>query len=408
MFLRDQHPLHPFVLGKYTFTMANLGVIVFFIVSGYLVTGSWLSAPSLRVFAEKRARRLYPGLGLTTLIAALILGPLVTSASGYFLKPAMWAYVVRNLLIFPYDYRLPGVFAHNPHHEVNGVLWTLGLEVLAYIVLALVARYLSVQNLRYVVGLAALCYVGSWPILVEHVAGGRFDSAAIHGQLLACFFTGAAIRIARRPITVPVALLACAALVALHFSGSWATIIAFPALAVVIIFAGTRQLAWTSVITRLGDPSYGMYIYTFMVQQLLIRAGYGAWPNWRFVVVSEVAGLAAGYLSWHLLEKRVVAGKRKPASVPVSSRHRRSERHRPSHNAGYRPFHKLQREVSRADTCRVRNRRRWNPRRAHLRRRARGDHLSAAPPSRTSASDSLARMITGASRLLERQRLDRT
>src|SRR5439155_21527073 len=56
-----------------------VGVFVFFVISGYLVTESWCRHPLPAGFALRRALRIYPGLLVNVLVCALLLGPLVSA-----------------------------------------------------------------------------------------------------------------------------------------------------------------------------------------------------------------------------------------------------------------------------------------------------------------------------------------
>src|SRR6202140_773674 len=55
-----------------------VGVFVFFIISGYLVTESWCRSPMPGRFALRRGLRIYPGLLVNVAICAFLIGPLVT------------------------------------------------------------------------------------------------------------------------------------------------------------------------------------------------------------------------------------------------------------------------------------------------------------------------------------------
>lgn len=85
-----------------------------------------------------------------------------------------------------------------------------------------------------------------------------------------------------------------------------------------LVFAATlimaaQRVPWGSCVTeRLGDLSYGMYFFAFPAQQIM--AALGAPRGWGFsthlcLSLGVTSGLA--YLSWHLLEKRVLAFKPK-------------------------------------------------------------------------------------------------
>lgn len=66
--------------------------------------------------------------------------------------------------------------------------------------------------------------------------------------------------------------------------------------------AGRGQLT-----QRVGDLSYGLYIFAFPVQQSLAQAGQGL--NWSFGLsfgLSLFATAALAWISWHLIEKRAL------------------------------------------------------------------------------------------------------
>ena len=53
---------------------------------------------------------------------------------------------------------------------------------------------------------------------------------------------------------------------------------------------------------RWGDPSYGIYIFAFPVQQVLYHLGAARTPAAMFALAAPLA-IAIGYLSWHLVER---------------------------------------------------------------------------------------------------------
>jgi peptidoglycan/LPS O-acetylase OafA/YrhL len=67
-------------LSKYI-SLGGLGLAIFFIISGYLITKSWVEHPSAFRFLSSRFLRIIPGLFVVTLLSILVLGPLVTNLS---------------------------------------------------------------------------------------------------------------------------------------------------------------------------------------------------------------------------------------------------------------------------------------------------------------------------------------
>jgi peptidoglycan/LPS O-acetylase OafA/YrhL len=131
-----------------------VGAEIFFVISGFLVTRSWIGDPSFRRYIGKRARRIFPGLICAVLVTAFVFGPIFSSSSpaAFLGSSAPLTYVISNVSLFPH-YVLATVFASNPDHVANGSLWTLPVEVRAYILLGLLSLGLLRRN---AIGAAAM------------------------------------------------------------------------------------------------------------------------------------------------------------------------------------------------------------------------------------------------------------
>ena len=158
---------HPIKFEDHYFTYGRLGVMAFFAISGYLICGSWLSDPDLGRFAKKRFRRIYPALFVMVMLVGVAVGPLVSVSANYFAEPRAYTFVVRNLLVLPFQESLPGVFTNNPVHAVNGVLWTLGLEILAYAVIATLGVTGLLRRGWVLPALAGCLWIVGWPWFLE-------------------------------------------------------------------------------------------------------------------------------------------------------------------------------------------------------------------------------------------------
>jgi peptidoglycan/LPS O-acetylase OafA/YrhL len=115
----------------------RFAVVIFFAISGFLVTPSLVRDANVVNYAVHRAVRIFPGLIVNVLLTMLLLGPFLTtqSLSSYFSDPDLYLYA-KNMLTLMVRY-LPGVVAHDGGPLiVNGALWTLHFEVLCYVALA--------------------------------------------------------------------------------------------------------------------------------------------------------------------------------------------------------------------------------------------------------------------------------
>jgi peptidoglycan/LPS O-acetylase OafA/YrhL len=86
-----------------------------------------------------------------------------------------------------------------------------------------------------------------------------------------------------------------------------AALIAVPILAVLalpyfIVYVGTRPSQLGRTVHRFGDPSYGIYIYAFPVQQTLVLTAAATSNPWLIFAASIALVVPLGYLSWHLVE----------------------------------------------------------------------------------------------------------
>ncbi len=96
-------------------TGGSIAVTVFFVMSGALVTSSFLRARSPAAFVAFRALRILPALWFLLAVLAFVVGPLVFSESvgRYLASPELNVFVARNM-VFLHTENLPGVSAGNP------------------------------------------------------------------------------------------------------------------------------------------------------------------------------------------------------------------------------------------------------------------------------------------------------
>lgn len=265
----------------------SLGVGIFFVISGFLVAGSQARDPHPATFLAKRALRILPGLLAALVLTAFVLGPLVTTLSllAYLSDPAPYGYVLKNLALFPVTYALPGVFLAAPvAGVVNGSLWTLRLEVSAYLGLTVLAPLRRAMPLA----LESLTALAAIAAIALHAAGldARGDLyrigylAALNGFL---FLAGASLQANG---TRPTAMGALAALVFL-VTPAW-----FLAVPLAAVWLGQRPLRKPP-----GDLSYGLYIYSFPLQQWLVT------QHQLSLLTSLAVTLPFAALSWVLVEK---------------------------------------------------------------------------------------------------------
>lgn len=279
-----------------------LGVGVFFVISGYLVTGSLQRSAGVGDYVRKRLLRIEPALIVSLLITAFVVGAMVTSLplGEYLRRPEVYLYVLRNALLYPVTYDLPGVFTHNPIAAVNPSLWTLRLEFTCYLGLAALGvmkllRLWIVLVLASVAALAVAALTFLWPQAMATDAGRMALVGAQYGFL---FLAGAALWLHGRSPPMWALLSASFLITPLWILG----------LPVAVILLGRLRGP------RLpADISYGLYIYACPVQQVLAMSGpVGIWPSLLITTPLAVA-------SWFLIEKPVLRLKTVRAAPAASA-----------------------------------------------------------------------------------------
>jgi peptidoglycan/LPS O-acetylase OafA/YrhL len=303
-------------------SVGTFALKIFFTISGYLVAQSWLRDPNLWRYLYRRALRVLPGLTAVTLVSAFVIGPLATRlpAGEYFRHPGTWRYL-ENIGLY-INYFLPGVFETNTYpNAVNGSIWSLPVEGAAYLLTPIL---LALSGPRLRGPLALVLAVG-----VAAFAVWRTQIAPLDHQVV--FY---AVDVSAALTLMPFYAIGLAA-AQFDVARILNIYVAFLGLLVIAVFAGSQAVCEVLVICALPyatlafgtgpslrllpadlDLSYGIFLYSFPVQQVIVLAYHGAIGPWRMFLLSLMASALLATLSWTLVERPFLSLKPRRGQAP--------------------------------------------------------------------------------------------
>lgn len=296
--------------------VGTIGLWVFFILSGYLIAASWDQYPRFNVFMAKRALRIFPGLLTALLFSVLVVGLAFTTLNVWaYLTHSSTLHYMNNLLLYNTQFSLPGVFTSNPYpNAVNGSLWTLAYEFTLYISVALLGAVKALRkiNINYI---WAGLFVLQWIVLVTDWSMFRTSLFYIRFDLmitLALMFTSGVVFLKRSEsilLSYRKGAIALLAFMALAFLAPTITTLLAAILLAYAIFALGASPALNNF-GKYGDFSYGIYIYSFPVQQSIAATIPTSSPYVMFALSLGLSVLLGG-LSWRFVESKALRYKSK-------------------------------------------------------------------------------------------------
>ncbi|OBH79860.1 acyltransferase [Mycobacterium scrofulaceum] len=301
----------------------SLGVDGFFAVSGFLVAGSWLNHPEPMRYVRARGLRILPGFYTCLVVTAFVFAPIGValqggSALGLLHSGGPLQFVAFNSAIAQLKLDVDGTPRGVPHPGTwNASLWTLVFEVMCYLVVLVlgvagIARHRWTSSVVLALGVVAALLLppmaDPWSWTVPQCLA-RFAIMFAAGAVL--YQLSDVIPARWTWVAASFAIVAISGLLLPDYR-----IVGALPLAYLIIVSGI-------LVHRFhlhNDLSYGVYIYAWPTQQLLVICGLGRLAPLAFAVVATVATLPLAAASWFAIEKPAL--RLKAARVP----HRRMVR----------------------------------------------------------------------------------
>lgn len=294
--------------------LSELAVDAFFVISGFLIFISLKKNPNPFIYIRNRCLRIFPGLLGAIFFTIFIVGPIFYSGKDYWFHAAPFRYLW-NITLFWGNARIPGVFDSNPITVINGSLWTLSIEVLCYIGLLLLSLCGALHS-RIIIILFTLLFLNYHSDFFSEAQFFPF-----HCNRLGMFFLGGALiaslkdKLPFHPIFLFIGILGVVLAFSKHKWLPWHQPILFTLLYPYLIIStaiNLKQLHWLDQY----DCSYGIYIYSFVIQQGLIATfGVDHLSSTKLVLLTIGTTVPIALISWFWIEKPILKLKSKRLST---------------------------------------------------------------------------------------------
>lgn len=286
----------------------------FFILSGYMITASLLNRSDMTAFTLSRVLRIFPGLIAVVLLLWLVVGPLFTNLpmADYWSDPQTLAFPALILSQAKPLAGLPGVFTTSPvGHSMDGVLWTIRYELLAYLGVGLLAAVGLYQRRSLVLLWAAIAVAGSVAYQMFGYTGLGDQTVGAMARFGPAFMIGAGFYACRDGIPLSPGYVGLALLAAFASQGmAHGPVMTQIALAWLFLWVGFLDIPGRigTAIREVEDVSYGVYILHWPLGMVFFALIPGIGYNALFALMLPSA-ILAGWMLRVLVEKPALAMK---------------------------------------------------------------------------------------------------
>tara|TARA_R110000744_G_scaffold22045_3_gene56621 strand:- start:1799 stop:2773 length:975 start_codon:yes stop_codon:yes gene_type:complete len=273
----------------------ELAVKAFFVISGALI---WVSANRTEealTYVKKRFFRVYPAYIFVLLISATVSFFLFSAGINEILSYLFWNSLFLNFV----QPCIGSMFENNVICAVNGSLWTLKLEVGFYIFVGLCVFALKKRAISILVVFTLVSILLS--LIFTYVTPDLIPKEYLH-QLPFMFFyfgLGALLFPFYRDATLNVNNFIFLAASILYYISE----LFYPVFVISFVYFIAYGLPFKIELSKIGDLSYGAYIFHFPIIQLFIAFNIFTGDKHLDVVVLFIIVYVFSYFSWHILEK---------------------------------------------------------------------------------------------------------
>lgn len=288
-------------------TLGQIAVGTFFMISGYLITGSFYNQKTLDKYIKARVFRIFPALITVNFLVAFILGPILSSVSlsDYFISPTPYIYFIGTSLLYLGGHgKLVGI-----DDSPNGSLWTLLFEFVAYLGTALLGKFKLLKT-PIIFGGIILLYLISYvniPIFkamtpktftVLFIAYGFGTLVYLHQNKVIKFIRNSS-------LSLPIASLSLIVIVLFTLYLEQYFLYMIPFLTVFIFYLSFTDKIRLYHFGKNADWSYGVYIYAWPISLSLhhFLPQMNVWLADLFIIIVSIL---FAHLSYKYIEKPMI------------------------------------------------------------------------------------------------------
>ena len=207
-----------------------------------------------------------------------------------------------NIKLLKFRDGLPGVFGNNWYKDaVNGSLWILPVQIKLYALVLVLGIIGCLQNWKRtilaVIGVIVIYYFFQSYVIRQITPLGVKASAFFLAGMLAYSYRKVII------LDIRIATIFFALWLFARNTGLSSTLF-YIFLAYSVLVLASSKVPWKAVLP--GDYSYGIYIYGFLIQQLLAYK-FPSMTSYQSLVLSLPLSCIVGVASWHAIEKPALA-----------------------------------------------------------------------------------------------------
>ncbi|WP_137959359.1 acyltransferase [Burkholderia sp. 4M9327F10] len=287
--------------------VGGLAVQAFFFLSGLFVTQSFCRDPSIRNFIIKRVLRIWPGYFVCLAITALLC--VAASTHGKFLHylvfDGFYKYILSNS-IFHFTWEINGIFTTHQDATINGSIHTLPLEAKMYVVLGCMGL-LGMLSKAYRIVLAgfALIALAFVPAALNSLPINLFDEP--YSRAAGVMFLAGVITFGAANWIKPRLWQGAAFAILTAITSSFLHLICFY-LAVIWVLLYLGQMSSLAKFVRpRQDLSYGIYLYGFPCQQMVLSTTTPHLNPYALTVASLALASILAAASWRFIEEPAIA-----------------------------------------------------------------------------------------------------